>query len=81
MSKIVVEISHTAYVLDAPDAIQLVELISKADIYREKWRAKEDGGTTYHIYPQDRDASRVSLKFLTDVEVEIMKLAGKPEEK
>lgn len=81
MSKLVVEISHTSYVLDAPDAIQLVELIAKADIYREKWRTREDGGTTYHIFPQDRDASRVAIKFLTDTEVEIMKLAGKPEEK
>lgn len=81
MSKIVVEISHTGYVLDSKDAIQLVELISKAEIYRERWQAKEQGGTTYHIFPQDRDASRVSLKFLTDDEVKVMRMAGKPEEK
>jgi hypothetical protein len=81
MSKMIVEISHTGYVLDSKDAIQLVELIAKAELYREKWQAKEQGGTTYHIFPQDRDASRLSLKFLTDNEVEIMRLAGKPEER
>ena len=80
MSKIVVEISHTGYVLDTKDAIQLVEMISKAELYREKWQTKEQGGTTYHIYPQDRDASRLTLKFLTDDEVKVMRLAGKPEQ-
>ncbi len=81
MGKMIVEISHTGYVLDSKDAIQLVELIAKAELYREKWQAKEQGGTTYHIFPQDREASRLSLKFLTDNEVEIMRLAGKPEER
>lgn len=79
MSKMVVEISHTGYVLDSKDAVHLVELISKAEIYREKWQAKEQGGTTYHIYPQDREASRLTLKFLTDDEVKVMRMAGKPE--
>lgn len=80
MSKMVVDIGLYSLVLDTQDAVKFVDLISKAECYRERWRSKEDGGTSYHIYPMDRETSRVALKFITDDEYKVMKMAGKPEE-
>lgn len=80
MSKMIVELGLYSLVFDTPDAVKFVDLLSHAECYREKWRDKESGGTSYHIYPMDRETSRVALKFITDDEYKVMKLAGKPEE-
>lgn len=68
-------------VLDAKDALAVMEIFAKAERYQSKWHKGEDGKescTTYHIYDFDTGGS-MSLKLLTDAEYRNYKLAGKPD--
>ena len=75
--KVTVKINYESYVLDSKDALQVMELLSKAEHYKERYRNQEDGGTTYHVYPMR--AEDVSLHYLPDDRYRVAKLAGEPE--
>ena len=53
MNKATVRVGYTEFVLDTQKALTLLELLSEAEIYEEKWRKSDEGGPTYHVYPQD----------------------------
>jgi hypothetical protein len=76
--KVIVSIGYTDYVFDAPDAIALMAMLDKAEIYQSKYAPKEEGGTTHYIYPQETDRI-TALKCITDDLYRVAKLAGKPE--
>lgn len=80
MTKAVVRVGYTDLIMEAKDALAVLEALSTAEIYKEKWAKPENGGTTYHIYPQD--ASDISARYLRllDADLYLMaKWAGKPE--
>ena len=79
-SKAIITIGYTKYVVDVEDAIKLSEILANAEMYEEKWRKVEDGGTTYHIWQQDAHVEH-TLKVLPTSLYKMYKLAGKPEEK
>lgn len=79
MSKVIVELGYTKYLLDTKEAVELVEILSKAEIYKEVWHKEEDGGTTYHVYAQDCVTSSMSI--MPDHLCRMARLAGKPQEK
>jgi hypothetical protein len=79
MSKVIVELGYNKYLLDTKEAVDLVEILSKAEVYKEVWHKEEDGGTTYHVYEQDRVKSSMSI--MPDHLCRMARLAGKPLEK
>ena len=80
MSKVIVNMGwNKEFVMDADKALTLLDLLENAEMYTEKYRSGEQGGSTFHIFPQD--------KLLCDVRVlsnnfyNLAKLAVKPEDK
>ena len=82
MGKAVVQIGYTKYVLEAKDALAILESIQNAEIYESKYKSSAEGGTTYHVYPQaPDDNSNLSIQLLNENTYRIAKLAGKPEQR
>lgn len=79
MNKATVRVGYTDFLLDTQRALTLLELLAEAEIYEEKWHSKEDGGTTYHVYPQDNADSIRQLKIIPHAFYQIAKMAGRPD--
>ena len=81
MAKCAVGIGYKTFVLDAEQGVQLMELLSNAEIYEEKYNGSGKP-TTYHVYPNEGHASSdgvaMSMKVLSDKFYQMAKLAGKP---
>jgi hypothetical protein len=78
MSKVIVNMGwNKEFVMDADKALTMLDLLKDAEMYVEKYRNAEEGGSTFHVFAQD--------KFLCDMRVlsgsfyNLAKLAGKPE--
>lgn len=76
-AKIAVNFSYSGFVLDADKFVQLVELLRGAERFKTKWNSD---GSTMHVYPPDGDDNVVELKYLTDEQYAMAKIAGKPTE-
>jgi hypothetical protein len=78
-TKAVVSIGYHNYVMDIEDAVQLIEIMSRAEMYNEIWRKAEEGGTTYHIWDQDpKSLKAFTIIPLSNVLYDMYKLAGEP---
>jgi hypothetical protein len=79
MKKAIIKVGYSQFVLDTSKALALLELLADAEIYEDKWRNKEDGGTTYHVYPQDTNDGLRELKVVPMAFYHMAKMAGRPE--
>lgn len=80
MSKVVVSLGWSnEYVMEAEKALTLLDLLKDAEVYKEQYRSADNGGTTYHIFHQDKDVC--SMRVLSSNFYNLAKLAGKPEER
>jgi hypothetical protein len=79
MKKAIIRVGYNNFVLDTQKALALLELLADAEIYEERWRNREDGGTTYHVYPQESDHGVRELKVVPTAFYHMAKMAGKPE--
>lgn len=79
MKKAIVRVGYTQFVLDTPKALAFLELLAEAEIYEEKWKKKEDGGTTHHVYPQDTNDSIRQLQIVPTAFYHMAKMAGRPD--
>jgi len=79
MKKAIVQVGYTQFLLDTQKALTLLELLAEAELYEEKWRKKEEGGTTYHVYSQDSNEGIRQLKVIPMAFYYMAKMAGKPE--
>jgi hypothetical protein len=79
MKKAIVRVGYTQFVMDTPKALALLELLADAEIYEEKWRTKEQGGTTHHMYSQDTNEGIREIKVIPTAFYHMAKMAGKPE--
>jgi len=79
MSKAVVELGYRKYVLDTSDAVTILGVLAKAEMYETKWRKEEDGGTSHHVYPQDQDECIRAFNVLPTALYKMAQLAGKPQ--
>lgn len=77
MAKAILELGWTKYVLDLKDAVAVVEALSKAERYEEKY--VRNGDNTHHIF--DNNAQLGSLRMISDSLYQMAKLAGPPPEK
>lgn len=80
--KSILRLGYTQYVMDTEACLQVASLLSTAERYSDKWRSKEDGGTTYHIWDGEGTdtASNNTITLLTDSQYRLYKMAGKPPE-
>lgn len=74
MSKAVISLGYSKYVLDLKDAVAIAEMVCKAEVYEEKYT--KEAGTTHHIYPNTKTLGTISL--LSDDLYRMAKLAGEP---
>jgi hypothetical protein len=79
MSKAIISIGYTQYVVSTADAVKLADILMGAERYEEKWRKAEDGGTTYHVWEQD-ELLNFGIRAIPDSVYKMYKLAGKPQE-
>lgn len=79
MTKAILQFGYKKYILDAKDALAIIDMFSKAERFESKYRSKEDGGTTYHVWGDD--AARItSMELMPDNLYRMAKLAGQPSE-
>ena len=78
MSKVILAIGYKNYVIDTADAVKVAEVLSRAELYDSKYRSKDDGGTSIHVWEQDPSDSTISMIILSDSMYRMAKLAGKP---
>jgi len=81
MSKAIIKIGYSEYVMDVSDAVTVMEIMGKA----ENYKCKHDYSVTpttvaYFIWEQEtNNRDSVSISLLPDVVYRVAKLAGKPE--
>jgi len=68
----VLELGYRHFVLPTADAVQILQLLEKAEIYENKYG---DGEYTHHVYMNDQP---IPAKLLGDDLYRMAKLAGKP---
>jgi hypothetical protein len=79
MSKVIVSIGwNNEFVMDADKALTLLDLLKDAEKYQEKYQSADKGGSTFHIFKQDKELC--NLRVLSGNFYTLAKLAGKPEE-
>lgn len=74
VSKAIISMGYTQYVVDLKDAVAIAEALSKAEVYEEKY--VKDADNTHHIYPNTKSLGSISL--MSDDLYRMAKLAGKP---
>lgn len=78
MAKVIIEFGYDkAFVMEADKALTLLDLLKDAEVYKEVWRGQDKGGSTFHIFPQQKELC--SMKVLSSNMYSLAKLAGKPE--
>ena len=81
MSKAVIQLGYSSYVMDLEDAIKVINALMNS----ERYEAKYIGGEhryTYHVWTVDEDAKDPTTHMVTmipDALYRIAKLAGKPD--
>lgn len=79
MSKVIVNMGwNKEFVMDADKALTLLDLLKDAEVYTERYRGAEEGGSTFHVFSQDKFLC--DMRVLSDSFYNLAKLAGKPEE-
>jgi len=76
--KAVIQLGYREYVMEAKDALAILEAISTAERYETKWRKEEDGGTSYHVWTDTPARDGNTLRLISDDQYRIAKLAGEP---
>ena len=74
----VVSLSYGELVMPTKDAVQLLEILERAEAYSTRYHTEEEGGNTHHIYPNE---SSYNARMISEDLYRMAKLAGKPEKK
>jgi hypothetical protein len=85
MTKAIISLGYTDYVLEAADALKVIELLNSAEHYKYHYKRDENGDGKYAHYiwdglDTDRSNSLTTLKMLPDATYRMAKLAGRPPE-
>ena len=72
---VIVSLGYSHYVMPTKDAVQLLEILEKAERYVHKYRANDE--STHHVWPND---TTVDAKMIGNDMYRMAKLAGKPED-
>jgi hypothetical protein len=74
MSKVIMSFGYNEYVLDLADAVTVMEIMTKAEKYKEKWRS--GGENTYHVWADDGSNPVTAIKPIGENLYHTAKLAG-----
>lgn len=74
MTKAVIHIGYTDYIMDAKDALQLAEVLTRAERYQRRGYADDE----CHYVWQESANTRCEITIVTDELYDMAKLAGKP---
>ena len=80
--KAILNVGYKEYVVEAEEAVAFIKMLSTAERYASKYKARDEGGTTYHIWDGEGTdtASNNTITLLTDSQYRLYKMAGKPPE-
>ena len=70
-------IGYKTYCMPVDDAVAVAKALAVAKIYDTKYRPKEDGGTTHHVYDQELQ-NLPSVQLMSYEAYRMAKLAGHP---
>ena len=74
-----VNVGYKQYVMPVDDAVALAKTIATAEIYDTKYRPKEEGGTTHHVYAQEQK-HLPTVQLVSYEAYRMAKLAGPPQD-
>ena len=72
-----ISVGYKTYCMPVDDAVAIAKALAVAEIYDTKYRSKEDGGTTHHIYQQEA-LLLPSIQLMSYELYRMAKLAGPP---
>ena len=73
----VVGVGYRQYIMPVDEAIALAKTMATAELYELKYRPKEEGGTTHHVYPQEQQ-NLPAVQLMSYETYRMAKLAGPP---
>jgi len=82
MGKALIRIGYNNYVMDVSDAVNILEIMGKAELYQAKRDYKATPTTTsYHVWSQEMNGDdNMTIQLLPDTLYRVAKLAGKPQD-
>jgi len=73
----VVGVGYRQYIMPVDEAVALAKTMATAEIYEPKYRPKEEGGSTHHVYAQEQ-LNLPTVQLVSYEHYRMAKLAGKP---
>ena len=80
-SKCVVTLGYIDFIMDSEDALTLLDIVSKAERFKESYRDSKIGGNLYYVWEQDECESKFVARLIPESLYRMAKLAGKPKER
>lgn len=78
MTKVIMNVGYNEYILDIQDAVTVMEIMTKAEMYKERWR---NTGSTYHVWTdEEKNTPHMVIKPIGESLYRTAKLAGEPKE-
>jgi hypothetical protein len=72
-----ISIGYKTYIMPVDEVLALAKTIATAEIYDTKYRPKEEGGTTHHVYAQEQP-NLPTVQLVSYELYRLAKLAGHP---
>jgi len=72
-----VSIGYKTYVMPVDEAVAVAKALATAESYDTKYRPKEEGDTTHHVYAQ-KQQNLPSVQLMSYETYRMAKLAGHP---
>ena len=76
--KAVIQLGYREYIMEAKDALAILEIVATAERYATKYKNAEQGGTSYHVWTDATARDGNTLRLISDDHYRIAKLAGEP---
>ena len=78
MTKVIMSFGYNECVLDIQDAVTIMEIMTKAEKYKVKWR--KDDKSTHHVWHDEENMGGMAIKPIGENLYRTAKLAGEPRE-
>jgi hypothetical protein len=81
MGKALIRIGYNNYAMDISDAVAVMEIMGRAEMYQVKRDYKvTPTATSYHVWGQEVGDDGFTIQLLPDTVYRVAKLAGKPQD-
>jgi hypothetical protein len=78
MTKVIMSFGYNECVLDIQDAVTVMEIMTKAEKYKVKWR--KDDKSTHHVWHDEENMGGMAIKPIGENLYRTAKLAGEPKD-